>query len=158
MLNEGESHTPLVYAYNQYGVVVNNDFKDYKLTVAESLGTVADKTFTAGNAKGSTVAVIEGAGAKCGVRIYTNGGGDYATSGDDKAPVCVEKPYISDEPMGSDKLPDDSGIGEIIADTDDSMTDCAPVYYNLQGMRVQNPANGIYIIRRGNKVSKQYIR
>ena len=158
MLNEGESHTPLVYAYNQYGVVVNNDFKDYKLTVAEGPGTVADKTFTAGNAKGSTVAVIEGAGVKCGVRIYTNGGGEYVTSGDDQAPVFVEKPYVSDEPMGSDKLPDDSGIGEIIADTDNSMTDSAPVYYNLQGMRVQNPANGIYIVRRGNKVSKQYIR
>lgn len=33
--------------------------------------------------------------------------------------------------------------------------DNAPVeYYNLQGMRVTNPSKGIYIMRRGNKVTK----
>ena len=31
-------------------------------------------------------------------------------------------------------------------------------YYNLQGVRVANPENGIYIVRRGNKVTKEYIR
>ncbi|MGM9843612.1 MAG: hypothetical protein ACI30S_05250 [Muribaculaceae bacterium] len=35
----------------------------------------------------------------------------------------------------------------------------APVeYYNLQGVRVANPQNGLYIIRQGNKVRKQIIR
>ena len=35
----------------------------------------------------------------------------------------------------------------------------APVeYYNLQGVRVANPQNGLYIVRQGNKVSKQIIR
>lgn len=35
----------------------------------------------------------------------------------------------------------------------------APVeYYNIQGMRVINPAAGIYIKKQGNKVSKVYIR
>ena len=35
----------------------------------------------------------------------------------------------------------------------------APVeYYNLQGVRVANPQNGLYIVRKGNKVSKQIIR
>ena len=33
-----------------------------------------------------------------------------------------------------------------------------PVYYNLQGVQVRNPGSGIYIVRRGNKVSKEYIR
>ncbi len=32
------------------------------------------------------------------------------------------------------------------------------VYYNLQGVRVDNPANGVYIVKRGNKVTKEYIR
>lgn len=32
------------------------------------------------------------------------------------------------------------------------------VYYNLQGVRVQNPSNGIYIIVKGNKSSKVVIR
>lgn len=31
------------------------------------------------------------------------------------------------------------------------------VYYNLQGVRVNNPENGLYIVKRGNKVSKAYI-
>ena len=31
----------------------------------------------------------------------------------------------------------------------------APVeYYNLQGVRVMNPENGLYIKRQGNKVTK----
>ena len=34
----------------------------------------------------------------------------------------------------------------------------APVYYNLQGVRVDNPTNGLYIVVRGNEVSKQVIR
>lgn len=35
----------------------------------------------------------------------------------------------------------------------------APVeYYNLQGIRVAEPENGLYIVRQGNKVSKKFIR
>lgn len=34
----------------------------------------------------------------------------------------------------------------------------APVYYNLQGFRVENPTTGIYIVKRGNVVSKVVIR
>jgi uncharacterized protein YdeI (BOF family) len=35
----------------------------------------------------------------------------------------------------------------------------APVeYYNLQGVRVNNPTTGLYIVKQGNKVSKQLIR
>lgn len=47
----------------------------------------------------------------------------------------------------------DAGFADIINDND------APaVYYNLQGVRVSNPDNGIYIVRRGNKVAKELIR
>lgn len=31
-------------------------------------------------------------------------------------------------------------------------------YYNLQGVKITNPKNGIYIVRRGNKVTKEIIR
>ncbi len=34
----------------------------------------------------------------------------------------------------------------------------APLYFNLQGMPVENPSTGIYIVKRGNKVSKEYVR
>ncbi len=36
--------------------------------------------------------------------------------------------------------------------------DMEPVYYTLQGVRVNNPQGGIFIVVRGNKVSKEYIR
>ncbi|MDE7116795.1 MAG: hypothetical protein K2O56_10270, partial [Muribaculaceae bacterium] len=37
--------------------------------------------------------------------------------------------------------------------------DNAPVeYYNLQGIRIAEPAEGICIVRQGNKVSKKFIR
>ena len=36
--------------------------------------------------------------------------------------------------------------------------DAAPVYYNLQGVRVENPSNGLFIVVRGNKATKQVIR
>lgn len=46
-----------------------------------------------------------------------------------------------------------NGIGSIEADND------APVeYYNLQGVRVDSPANGLYIRRQGNKTTKVFIR
>ena len=31
-------------------------------------------------------------------------------------------------------------------------------YFNLQGMKVETPQNGIYVVRRGNKVTKELIR
>ena len=33
-----------------------------------------------------------------------------------------------------------------------------PVYYNLQGVRVENPAEGLYIVVRGADVAKEYVR
>ncbi|MDE5595171.1 MAG: hypothetical protein K2I89_06340, partial [Muribaculaceae bacterium] len=41
----------------------------------------------------------------------------------------------------------------------DAAVEAAPaVYYNLQGVQVANPENGVYIVRRGDKVTKEYIR
>ncbi|MDE6463355.1 MAG: hypothetical protein K2L16_01805 [Muribaculaceae bacterium] len=34
----------------------------------------------------------------------------------------------------------------------------APVYYNLQGVRVDNPAAGLYIVVRGSKVAKEMVK
>ncbi|MCM1163791.1 MAG: hypothetical protein NC339_06050 [Muribaculaceae bacterium] len=45
------------------------------------------------------------------------------------------------------------GIEDVVADEE------APVeYYNLQGIRVENPENGIYIRRQGNKVTKVLVK
>lgn len=49
-----------------------------------------------------------------------------------------------------------SGVEDIVADTD---ADVAPVYYNMQGVRVSNPAaGGLYIKVQGNKASKVLVR
>lgn len=47
-----------------------------------------------------------------------------------------------------------SGVADI--DIDDE--DATPVYYNLQGVRVDNPSAGMYIVVRGNKVTKEIVR
>lgn len=36
--------------------------------------------------------------------------------------------------------------------------DAAPVYYNINGMKVANPGKGLYIVKRGAKVTKEIIR
>lgn len=46
------------------------------------------------------------------------------------------------------------GVNDIVADESDAPAE----YYNLQGIKVANPENGIYIVRRGNKVTKEIIR
>ncbi len=47
-----------------------------------------------------------------------------------------------------------AGVDEVITDTDN-----APVeYYNIQGIKVENPANGLYIKRQGDKVTKVIVR
>lgn len=46
-----------------------------------------------------------------------------------------------------------SGVADIVVDEN------APVeYYNLQGIRVTNPENGLYIVKQGNKVTKRIIK
>lgn len=46
-----------------------------------------------------------------------------------------------------------TGVADIETDSN------APIeYYNLQGMKVTDPENGLYIVRQGNKVSKKFIR
>lgn len=46
-----------------------------------------------------------------------------------------------------------AGISGIVSDVD------VPVeYYNIQGIRVAEPANGIYILRQGNKVEKHILK
>ncbi len=49
-----------------------------------------------------------------------------------------------------------SGISDIVVD--EAAANGPAVYYNLQGVRVVNPENGIYIVRRGDKVSKELVR
>lgn len=97
-LSSGGKLTPVVYGFNKYGVLVNKNVTGFTFNVAPELGTVSGTTFTAGSKAGSTHGVVTYGNAKAGVRILTNGGGKFVTSGDDDAPLMVKPPYVSEEP------------------------------------------------------------
>ncbi len=47
-----------------------------------------------------------------------------------------------------------AGIGDIVVDE----VEGPATYYNLQGVKVANPENGLYIVKRGNKVAKELVK
>lgn len=54
--------------------------------------------------------------------------------------------------IGAYEFEGKAGVESVVSDVEDPN---APVeYYNLQGMRVNNPENGIFIRRQGNKATK----
>lgn len=143
-LNSGESFTPKVYGYNKYGVLIDTDIKDFSLTVNSSLGQVTGTTFKAGAAKKSSIGIVDYHGVKCGVRISTNGGGEYVSSGEEVATELIP-PYLADNP---------AGIEDVSVSAE---SDAPAVYYNLQGQAVASPRAGIYITRQGSSARKVYI-
>lgn len=46
-----------------------------------------------------------------------------------------------------------TGVAGIVADDN-----VAPVYYNLLGVKVENPSQGIYLVKHGKKVSKEIVK
>lgn len=53
-----------------------------------------------------------------------------------------------------DETAEGSGVADLVVEDEN-----APVeYYNLQGIRVANPENGLYIVKQGNKVTKRIIK
>jgi len=92
-----------------------------------------------------TDAKVSNAGRTDGFLSYKEYNGDWeivTTDGADKPLVQLYK--VDDG---------ESGIDAVVVDEN------APVeYYNLQGIRVANPDNGIYIRRQGNKVTKVLVK
>lgn len=70
----------------------------------------------------------------------------YASSEDDGADTWEIKNVI----VKGDK---DAGVEGVAIDGNTPAE-----YYNLQGVRVAEPENGLYIVRRGNKVTKEIVR
>jgi len=64
----------------------------------------------------------------------------YAVMSDDKKTL-----EVAIEPAGVSVITDDNA-------------DVPAVYYNLQGVQVNAPANGLYIVKQGNKVSKVLVK
>ena len=91
------------------------------------------------------------------VNIIFNGGNTPQTV-DIKSISGSHTFVISSEKDGDKyKVNDDTTVTGVESVSEDDAN--APVeYFNLQGVRVENPQNGLYIVRQGNKVSKQIIR
>ena len=52
-------------------------------------------------------------------------------------------------------IPEEAGVNDVVVSDDNN----APAeYYNLQGVRVNNPANGLYIVKKGNQAFKIFVR
>lgn len=69
-----------------------------------------------------------------------------------KYDVTVKLPYNAEEGTVVFAAAD-AAIEGVEADNN-----VAPVYYNLQGVRVDNAANGLYIVVRGDKAAKEFVR
>ena len=72
---------------------------------------------------------------------------------------CGEKHYSTiDLILNLDEMKLSSKASTGVESISEDNTNAPAEYYNLQGVKVNNPENGLYIVRQGNKVSKQYIR
>ncbi|MDE6333676.1 MAG: hypothetical protein K2L77_03410, partial [Muribaculaceae bacterium] len=77
--------------------------------------------------------------------FYLSGGEDY-----DALPFITKSTMTFDFELGAAT----EGVSDIITDNSN-----APVeYFNLQGVRVANPENGLYIRRQGNKAEKVLVK
>ncbi len=73
-----------------------------------------------------------------------------------KYKLNVETKYTFTFDPATGKLSVDTGISAI--DGIDADASEAPVYYNLQGVRVDNPTPGLYIVVRGTKATKEHVK
>ncbi|MBP2690801.1 MAG: phosphodiester glycosidase family protein [Muribaculaceae bacterium] len=77
-LNTGESYTPVVYGYNQYGVMVSTDLAGCSFHIPSEVATVSGQTLTATAEKGCTTLLkAEYNGAAYSIPVNVNGGGEF---------------------------------------------------------------------------------
>lgn len=86
--------------------------------------------------------------------LHDGAWGNKANDGNDLPSVEFQSDYIYNIDGTSVPLSSVTGIADIIGES----SDAAPVYYNLQGVRVAEPTNGLYIVVRGNKVAKELVK
>lgn len=91
--------------------------------------------------------------------------GNAVTVNEAYTPVLVADPMTLTEDAKNLIVTYNHAEGTLMVGTPDAIetlgtdTEAAAVFYNLQGLRVDNPEPGqIYIVRRGNTVSKQLMR
>lgn len=91
-LSTGETYTPVVYAYNQYGVLIDTDLAGCKITMPEELGSVDGTAVTASDGRYSGLLTAEYNGYTHSVPVYINGGGQFVTSSVEEAIISADSP------------------------------------------------------------------
>lgn len=93
--------------------------------------------------------------------VFANDAFAPATTVADAVGVAAAGAYVAFSQIGETgavfSLYNDSkatGIADIVTDENAAEAE----YFNLQGVRVANPENGLYIVRRGNTVTKELLR
>lgn len=88
--------------------------------------------------------------------IFNNGGNGSGQTVNVEGNKIIHNHLYKGKPNGNSQANVDdcgeyieTGIGFINSDNNETVT-----YYNLQGMRINRPTNGVYIIKKGNKVRK----
>lgn len=128
-LATGQTFTPTVYGYNQYGTLVDTDVHGFTCCIAPEIATTSGSTITGmpGNYRGD-LTVTYGC-ASYSIPVFLNGGnGEYVNS----------------------------SVDDIEADTDLNLP---AVYYTPLGQLITSPTPGSLVIeRRGSHVTKRIIR
>ena len=82
--------------------------------------------------------------------VFNNGGGDQTND------IEPENNHIY-KGTGNHQYVDGGSYSSSVADTFLDADDEPVEYYNIQGIRVDNPTPGFYIMRKGNKVQKVHV-
>lgn len=83
-LSAGESYTPVVYGYNQYGVMVSSDVSGFSIFIPEEIGSISGNVLTASDGKYSGLLTVVYNGLQYSIPVYVNGGGDFVATGIDE--------------------------------------------------------------------------
>ena len=79
-LTAGETFTPVVYGYNQYGVMVSSDLSGFTIKVPEQAGKVSGNVLTASDEKCYGLLTVDYNGMQYSVPLSVNGGGQSTTA------------------------------------------------------------------------------
>ena len=79
-LSAGESVVPVVYGYNQYGVLVSTDLQGCNFTVPEEIATVSGSAITATDGHYCGLLTADYNGLTYTIPVSINSGGEFITS------------------------------------------------------------------------------
>ena len=141
--------------HDQYGDIVQADGEQVVTFTPAVEGHVIYTCFVP--------AVVDNAMALAADATIEHDGKTFSLAADNKVTVSTSGTlhYFAMEPASgikSEVKTIEFAISTAITDINVDNANAPVEYFNLQGIRVENPANGLYIRRQGNKVEKVYVK